>query len=272
MTLRTAAFASTALLALAGPATAGTGIYLGLGVGWDGQNNMRVDQFAPPPGTGTVTTNDGVIFAGSLGFKLPAFPIRLEFESGYDWHKVNQFTSGGVTVGAAGHANIASELVNAVYDLPVAPGWNLYGGAGLGAGHVYFAPYESATGFQIAHVDHWGFMWQGIAGASFEVAPDADIFIDYRYRDANAHMVTVTPEFGPVGSRSITENVVMAGVRFYLFPPMVETAPEGPPPPTPYYSEPPTPPPPPENNPPMENMNNGATSGGATSGGAGSQP
>jgi opacity protein-like surface antigen len=268
MMLRTGALASVALLALAGPALAGTGLYLGLGAGWDGQNDMRVDQLAPPPGTGTVTSNAGVVFAGTLGFKLPAFPIRLEFESGYDFHSINQFTSGGVSVGAGGHANIASELVNAVYDFPVAPGWNLYGGAGAGAGHVYFAPYESSNSVQIAHVDHWGFMWQGIAGTSFEVAPDADIFVDYRYRDASAHMITYTPVFGPVGSHSITENVIMAGVRFYMFPPEVEMAPEeGPPPPNQYYNQP-APPPPPENTAPMTNMNNGATSGGATSGGA----
>ncbi|HEY3778485.1 MAG TPA: outer membrane beta-barrel protein [Rhizomicrobium sp.] len=267
MRLRTAAFATVALAALAGPATAGTGLYLGLGVGWDGQNDMRVDQFSPPPATGTVTSNDGVIVAGTVGFKLPTFPIRLEFESGYDWHKINQFTSGDTTFGAGGHANIASELINAVYDFPVAPGFNIYGGAGLGAGHVWFAPYIASTGDQIAHVDHWGFMWQGIGGASFEVEPDADIFVDYRYRDASARMTTFTPVFGPVGSHSITENVIMAGVRFYMFPPEGEMAPEGgPPPPNPYYNQPPPPPPPPEYNAPM---NNGATSGGATSGGAG---
>lgn len=266
MTLRTAAFASVALVALAGPAMAGTGLYLGLGAGWDGQNNMQVDQFSPPPATGTVTSNDGVIFAGTVGFKLPAFPIRLEFESGYDFHSINQFETGGTNFGAGGHANIASELVNAVYDFPVAPGWNLYGGGGVGAGHVYFAPYIADTGDQIAHVDHWGFMWQGIAGTSFEVAPDADIFVDYRYRNASAHMTTDTPVFGPVGSHSITENVIMAGVRFYMFPPEEVGPPEAPPPQ--YYNQPaPPPPPPPEYNAPM---NNGATSGGASSGGAGS--
>jgi opacity protein-like surface antigen len=198
-------------------------------------------------------------------------PIRLEFESGYDWHKNSQFQSSGFAAGASGHANIASELVNALYDFPVAPGWNLYGGAGVGAGHVYFAPYLTDTGDQLANVDHWGFMWQAIGGTSFEIAPDADLFVDYRYRDATAKETTFTPAFGPVGSHGITENVVMAGVRFYMFP----TAPEAPmesappPPPAQYYNQPvPPPPPPPENNAPM---NNGATSGGASSGGGNPQ-
>lgn len=271
MTLRSAALGCVAFLALAGPAAAGDGFYIGLGAGWDNQNNIRLDQFAPPPATGNVSTNDGAIIAGTLGFKFPMMPIRLEFESGYDWHSINQFQSGGVSAGAAGHANIASELVNALYDFPVAPGWNLYGGAGAGIGHVYFAPYLTDSGDQLAHVDHWGFMWQAIGGASFEIAPDADLFVDYRYRDAQAHETSFTPAFGPVGSHSITENVVMAGVRFYMFPTGPAMAPEEAPPPPQYYNQP-APPPPPPPPPPPENtapMNNGPTSGGATSGGAG---
>jgi len=279
MTLRSALLGCAALLALAAPAMAGEGFYVGLGAGWDNQNNIRVDEFAPPPATGETTTNDGAIIAGTLGYKFPMFPIRLEFESGYDWHSIQSF-QGGPTYSASGHANVASELVNAVYDLPVAPGWNLYAGAGVGAGHVYFAPYfsgpltpnSSGGDYQIAHVDHWGFMWQGIAGTSFEIAPDADIFVDYRYRDAEAHANTYTPDFGVTASHGITENVVMAGVRFYMFPEMEE----GPPPPQQnYYYQPapppPPPPPPPESYPPANNMNNGSTSGGATSNGGGGQ-
>jgi opacity protein-like surface antigen len=266
MTTQSMLLAGAALFALAGPAAAGDGLYVGLGVGWDNQNNIGVVQFAPPLATGQVSTNDGVTFAGTIGYKLPEFPIRLEFESGYDWHSVNNFTTGGTTYGAAGHANIASELVNAIYDFPVGPGWNIYGGAGVGAGHVYFAPYISDTAAQIAHVDHWGFMWQAIGGVSFEVAPDAEIFVDYRYRDAEAaHQLTYTPVFGPVGAHDITENVVMAGVRFYMFPAEVAAPPAyAPPPPAPYYNQPAPPPPPqPENPAPTNNPSGGATSGGA---------
>jgi opacity protein-like surface antigen len=268
MTLRSAALGCVALFALAGPAVAGDGFYVGLGAGWDNQNNIRLDEFTPPPGTGEVSTNDGAIIAGTLGYKLPMMPIRLEFESGYDWHSNSQFQSSGFAGSASGHANVASELVNALYDFPVAPGWNLYGGAGVGLGHVYFAPYLTDTGDQLAHVDHWGFMWQAIGGTSFEIAPDADLFVDYRYRNAQANETTYTPVFGPVGSHSITENVVMAGVRFYTFPTGPVAPAEYAPPPAQYYNQPAPPPPPPqpENNAPM---NNGSTSGGATSGGAG---
>jgi opacity protein-like surface antigen len=250
---------------------AGEGFYVGLGAGWDNQNNIKLDQDlltpASPPASGTVTTNDGALIAGTLGYKLPMMPIRLEFESGYDWHSNSQFQTNGFSAGASGHANIASELVNALYDFPVAPGWNLYGGAGVGAGHVYFAPYLTDTNEQLAHVDHWGFMWQAIGGASFEIAPDADLFVDYRYRDAEAHATSYTPTFGPVSSHSITENVVMAGVRFYLWPVGPAMAEEAPPPPAQYYSQPAPPPPPPPAPQYTPPPSSGATSGGASSGG-----
>jgi opacity protein-like surface antigen len=265
MKVRVLVLGCAATLCLVGPAMAGEGFYIGLGAGWDGQNDIRVDQFAPPPATGTLTTDDGIIIAGTLGYKLPEIPIRLEFESGYDWHKISEFNTGGLTFGAGGHANVASELFNATYDIPVAPGWNIYGGGGLGIGHVWFAPFVAATGDQIALTDKWGFMWQGIVGTSFEVAPDAEVFVDYRYRDAEANTTTNTRAFGPVDSHSITENVVMAGVRFYMFPPVVEEAPPPPayfPPPPPPY----TPPPPPPYTPPPN------PSGGASSGGAGGSP
>jgi opacity protein-like surface antigen len=266
MKVRVLVLGCAATLCLVGPAMAGEGFYIGLGAGWDGQNDIRVDQFAPPPATGTLTTDDGIIIAGTLGYKLPEIPIRLEFESGYDWHKISTFNTGGLSFGAGGHANVASELFNATYDIPVAPGWNIYGGGGLGLGHVWFAPFVGATGDQIALTDKWGFMWQGIVGTSFELAPDAEVFVDYRYRDAEANETTNTRAFGPVDSHSITENVVMAGVRFYMFPPMVE---EAPPPPA-YY--PPPPPPPTYTPPPPAPQPMPSPSGGASSGGAGGGP
>lgn len=223
----------TKVIALAGlfsllaavPAVAGEGLYIGLGAGFDSQNNITLDQLAPPPATGQISTNDGAVIAGTLGFKLPEFPLRLEFESGYDWHSVSSFQTGGITYSASGHSNIASELFNAIYDIPVAPQWNISVGGGLGPGHVYFAPNLSSTGEQIGYIDHWALMWQLIGGVSWEVAPDADIFVDYRYRDARARGIAFTSSFGPVDSGPTTENVVMAGVRFYMFPGMDEASP-----------------------------------------------
>lgn len=217
MRLKTIALAALISAAATVPALAGDGFYVGLGAGWDGQNNISLDELRPPFASGQISTNDGAIIAGTLGFKFPVIPIRLEFESGYDWHSVSTFSGlNGVSASATGHNNIASELFNAIYDFPVGPGWNLYGGAGIGPGHVYFAP--NVAGTQLAYVDHWALMWQAIGGVSFEIAPDTDLFVDYRYRDARARDIVYVPPVGPVLSGPTTENVVMAGVRFYLFP------------------------------------------------------
>jgi len=225
MQTKTIALAGLFSILATAPAVAGDGFYVGLGVGWANQNDINLNQFSRPFGGGQVSTNDGVLVAGSLGYKLPEIPIRLEFESGYDWHSVSSIQFNGVNYSGSGHNDIASELFNAIYDIPVAPQWNISVGGGLGPGHVHLAPTISATGEQLANVDHWALMWQVIGGVSYEVAPDADIFVDYRYRDARARDIVFAPGFGVVGSGETTENVVMAGVRFYMWPGMEESYP-----------------------------------------------
>ena len=220
------------LFAIAAPAFAGDGFYVGLGAGWDSQNNVTIEQLKPPFQSGQLSSSDGLLIAGTLGYKLPEMPIRLEFETGYDWHSASQFQIQGATFNASGHSNIASELFNAVYDFPVAPGWNLYAGAGVGPGHVHSAVTTAwigppqPTSFRVTDVDSWALMWQVIAGASFEIAPDADIFVDYRYRDARARGTVSGTPLGTLDSHATSENVIMAGVRFYVFP----IYSEGPPP------------------------------------------
>lgn len=207
------------------PAHAGEGFYVGLGAGWDSQGNIPLSQLVAPLGSGSVSSNDGALIAGSLGYRLPEIPIRIEFESGYDFHSVTSFQSGGTTFGATGHSNIASELFNAIYDIPVAPQWNISVGGGLGPGHVYFAPNLAGTGERFASIDHWALMWQLIGGVSYEINPDIDLFVDYRYRDARAKGIFFTQAFGAVDAGPTTENVVMAGVRFYMFPGIEEPYP-----------------------------------------------
>jgi OmpA-OmpF porin, OOP family len=217
MTMKSIALAAILSFAAAAPACAGTGFYVGLGAGWDGQSNVSLDNLHPPLPSGEVINNDGLAIAGTLGFKFPVIPVRIEFESGYDWHTVSSIDFGSMSFSGTGHDNIASELVNVIYDFPVGLGWNLYGGGGVGEGHVHFVPTIAATGEQLANIDHWALMWQGIAGVSFEWAPDAEFFLDYRYRDARARG-TLSTSFGPLDAGPTTENVVMAGFRFYMMP------------------------------------------------------
>src|ERR1700690_3795704 len=96
MKIRAIALASAAMFLLAGPASAGEGWYLGLGGGWDQLNQINLTDPAATPTTGSLKTNGGAIAIGTLGYKLPMLPVRLEVEAGYDWHSVKSFETGGV--------------------------------------------------------------------------------------------------------------------------------------------------------------------------------
>jgi opacity protein-like surface antigen len=142
--------------------------------------------------------------------------VRLELESSYSFHSVSSVQSlNGASTSATGHSDIQAEIANAIYDFPVAPGWNFYAGAGIGDGHVNSTAAPSGTGYQVADLDHGAMIWQLIGGASFEVTPDVDLFVDYRFRDAHARDTVLVDPVGSVLSGITTDNVVVVGMRFY---------------------------------------------------------
>jgi len=83
---------------------------------------------------------------------------------------------------------------------------------------VYFAPNFSDTGSEIARVDHLGIHVGGIGGTSFEIAPDADLFLDYRYRHVNARSKASRRRSARWRHMTSPKTLVMAGVRFYMVP------------------------------------------------------
>ncbi len=192
------------------PAYIPGGWYLGLGGGWDNRNNTQINDSLG--NNGHLETNDNAIALGSFGYRLPQLPLRLEFEGGYTWHDINGFVENGTGFPAKGHANLGHALFNAVYDLPIAPRWALSVGAGAGAG---FADYS--TNVIAGSLNKNGFMWQGIGGISYHLAPNIDLFTDYRYRDAQTG-TSVNVAGDNVRIHGITENAVVAGFRWYLEP------------------------------------------------------
>jgi OOP family OmpA-OmpF porin len=231
MTQRFIAFAGAALCMLATPALAGDGWYLGLGAGWDSRNDVQITD---PLGSGTLSTNDNALVIGSIGYKFPDMPFRLEAEGGYDWHNLRQFDFNGVSIPASGHSNLGSALLNAIYDIPIADRWAISVGAGAGASFA-----DTAINSPIATTSgDTHFMWQGIGGITYEVNPQIDLFVDYRYRDDMAAHNMSLPGGASVHVGDATENAVLAGLRWYVW------APPPPPPPAP-PSPPPAPPPPP---------------------------
>jgi opacity protein-like surface antigen len=190
------------------------GWYLGLGAGWANLDNVKFNDNLG--NTGAFNTNDGVIAVGALGYKLPTIPIRIELEGGYDWHGLSSIEVNGVSASASGHANLGHALVNGVYDIPIAPRWAISLGAGAGAAFTDFA--GNTTGGLTVSRNKTDFMWQGIGGITYNVSPDVDLFVDYRYRDAMTSGSFTTPGGDIIHVHNTSENVVLAGLRWYMQP------------------------------------------------------
>jgi opacity protein-like surface antigen len=193
------------------------GWYLGAAGGWDSQNSFRLaDSFGD---LGTFNTDDSGLLIGAIGYKFFGSPIRVEVEGGYTWHGINSFELNGTGLSAGGHMNLGHFLVNGLYDFPLSDQWTISLGGGIGAGFESFhtiIPALATTG----KFSQTGFMWQAIGEISYKLAPNVDLFADYRYRDAV--ISNTQPFIPPPGTVTVygpSENAILAGVRWYLWSP-----------------------------------------------------
>ena len=113
-----AAFLACAGVLAASPAFAGEGWYMGLGAGWDELNNPKIQGDGLD---GKLGARETAIFVGTIGYKMPGLPVRLEAEGAWDQHNTRTFAEGGTTSPSDGHAEIRSLMGNAIYDLQVCP-------------------------------------------------------------------------------------------------------------------------------------------------------
>jgi outer membrane protein OmpA-like peptidoglycan-associated protein len=236
MKIRVFALAGAAALALAGPASANDtqGWYLGLGAGWDEMQPVHFVTAPPLSATGAFHQSDSAIVAGSFGYKW-ADNLRLEVELGYDSHSEGGHTPPFVAT-VSGRNQLKSGLANLIYDWNLGSRWSLSLGAGAGVGQLDMSLKDSLfPGLKLISDQHAGFMWQGIVGLNYEVNPDVELFVDYRYRSASIDQ-GYTSSFAsirPVHIDKAQENVVMVGIRWY---------PDVTPPPPPPMAPPPPPP------------------------------
>jgi OmpA-OmpF porin, OOP family len=234
MNIKSIYLAGAAALALISPAHAGEGWYLGLGAGWDSAYNTHITGAGLD---GKLHTQDTAIVEASGGYKFGDF--RLEAETAWDRHKLDDFTSGGIVDPLDhGHLEMRSAMLNGIYDIPVAPRFKISIGAGAGVGTdiVKFTDPTLATTF--SNSDRTRFMWQGIGGLAYSMTPNVDLFVDYRYRSQVGGNGTtiVAPS---IRTHDVNEQAVIAGFRWYADSHETRVAYEPPPP------MPPAPPPPP---------------------------
>lgn len=231
------ALASSAA-ATASPASAAEGFYVGMGAGWDLLKAPQIRGVGP---NGTIRNKSAVIVSGALGYKFPHFPVRLEVEGTWSNHEAKSFLQKGTLYPITGHLEERALLFNALYDMKITPRlrMSLGGGAGIGTDRISFDNPFGAGEFQTGK--RMGFMWQAIGGLAYTVTPSIDVYAEYRYRDLNNG--SDHPAIAPYSRHHLTENVVMAGLRWSPWAGPEKVA--APPPPPPRIRQAMTPPPPP---------------------------
>jgi outer membrane protein OmpA-like peptidoglycan-associated protein len=240
------ALAGVAALALATPASAGEGWYVGfgVGVGWaDADMDGTFDQRRNF--TGDLSLGRAADVELMTGYKWNDSGwwnggFRLETEVGYRSHAVRGWNTNFGLVRTSGHIELVSAFVNALWDWPIGGGWDITFGGGIGLGNVdpeihdRSVPHPPFTGAndKLAFGDDSAFTWQLIGGLTYEVDPNVDLQLDYRYQgvgdtDHNSNFT------GRSRIKDFNVQTVKLSLRWYYCPP------EAPPAPIP---EPPRPP------------------------------
>ncbi len=230
-----------AAAAMAAPASAAEGFYVGMGAGWDLLKAPQIRGVGPD---GTVRNRSAVIVSGAVGYRVPHFPLRFEVEATWANHEAESFLQSGTIYPVTGHLEERAVLFNALYDMKITPRlrMSLGGGAGMGTDRITFDNPFGAGEFQTGK--RMGFMWQAIGGLAYTVTPSVDVYAEYRYRDLNNG--SDHPAIAPYSRHHLTENVVMAGLRWSPWAGPKAVAAPPPPPPRPIVQPmmPPPPPPP----------------------------
>ncbi len=239
MKLRSYALAGAAIIALSVPAAASDyqGWYLGLGAGWDTVENVHANwSTATSTGSVKIPFHDDVLGLGAVGYKWNNF--RFEFEGGYEQRG---FVRQPLLPKVEGGMAVTSGMANLTYDIPLWDRLSATVGGGVGFGDVNPHIKDSATENWLIHGTNTGFMWQGIAGLSYDLGGGAELATEWRYRDAEVdhdfHSDVIAAN--PVHLHAVHENVALLSLRWYMEQPSRLAPP--PPPPAP----PPPPPPPP---------------------------
>ncbi len=138
------------------------GFYVGVGAGLNYMPDMDVD------GAGISDSIDlgaGVAATVTAGYKFGG--PRVELEAGYRHNEADSCP----VAGCDGRYQTWTLMANALYDFQTGTGLTPYVGVGIGGART-----------SVKDLDHdYVFAYQGIAGVSYRVTPEIDIYADYRY-------------------------------------------------------------------------------------------
>lgn len=202
--------AAVALVAL--PAVAAEqskGFYLGAGVGAVQPLDSDIS------GTGISAEADydpGFAAMGMAGFHY-GNGFRTELELGHSWADIDT---------PSGDTSVLSIMLNGLYDFRNESRFTPYLGLGVGGANVNFSD-VAPVGTTRLDDDAWTFAYQGIAGVSYAVNNQWDLFADYRY------LGTIDSELTTASGRDVdaeySDHRIMIGFRFNFGAPPAPAAP-----------------------------------------------
>ena len=168
--------------------------------------------------------------------------FRLEGEVGYSPFTVHAWHANGVpTIHTSGRIELVSAFLNAVWDWPIAPKWDFSFGGGIGLANVdpeihdqhVTPPLTDATN-RLAFRSDSAFTWQLLGGLTYEVDPNVDLQLDYRYQGVGD--TSHRSDFASIYHAKITNfhvQTVKLSIRWYYCPPEAAASAASPPPPPP---------------------------------------
>ncbi|MDX5931900.1 OmpA family protein [Acidiphilium acidophilum] len=248
-TLLVASFiAAPALLPIAAKAQPVTGPYVSAGLGYNVMNSRKVESYA----INGVSTNLGGKALFSNGFTGEASigygfgnGFRVELEGDYFNNQVKKLDVGPNQFVASGNEKKFGAMVNGLYDFDIGiPYLYPFIGAGVGYQFLDWRNVEIPGTGSYINGTPGSFAYQGIVGMSFPIpgAPGLAAQVQYRYMSTigTQHYKAIEdghPATFKVGRDS--NNMVLVGLSYELFPPMPPAAPA--PAPTPVAAPAPAP-------------------------------
>lgn len=215
MTLRTVMLAGVAC-ALAAPAWAGSGFYVGAGLG--SQSPMTSDWKVPSLkqfGKYSLKRSNTVI--ADAGYKFSS-GLRIEVEGQFGQYDGHDITNDPLNLASdlRGHIAQSTIYLNANYDFPIFS--SLGGTIGAGVGSAWSDAKGSAfSGLAVLHGSDRAFAWQVGGGITHRILPNLDVQLDYRYQGNGSTSVTENG-VGDFRLGSIKTQTVTLSARLYILP------------------------------------------------------
>ena len=210
MTLSKSLLLAASLVAISTAAIAEEGWYATIGGGW---NHVHDDRFLSTGSNQGVEYDNGYAIDGAVGYQY-SNGLRSEIELGYRNNDIDTIANSGAS---RGDVNVMSGMVNVLYDFDISDtALDTYVGVGGGIARLDYDGVTPVNGSSIDDSDVTPAM-QAIAGVSYAVADNTELFVNYKYFHA------ANPDFtNAAGVKVDTDydtSTVMAGLKFNLFAP-----------------------------------------------------